>query len=166
MKRRYVLLLASIVFVLDQLTKRSIVNHFYPGQSIPIVPSLLSLTYVQNTGGAFGILPHGTLLLAAAAVLAVICVGVYTIRYQGTMPRVLAVGIGLPLGGAVGNLIDRMVRGFVVDFIDAHIQIHQWPVFNVADSAICIGVGCLVVLNWQGSARNSVPHNKTQEEHA
>ena len=160
------LLLAGIVFAIDQLTKRSIVDHFFPGQSVSIIPNLLSLTYVQNTGGAFGILPHGTLLLAAAAVLAVIGVAVYTFRYQGTMPRVLAIGIGLPLGGAIGNLIDRIVRGFVVDFIDAHIQVHQWPVFNVADSAICIGVGCLVVLNWQGSARNSVPRNKTREEHA
>lgn len=141
--------LAGLVLVADQGTKHLVAGAFQPGDSRVVLPGLFSLTFVRNTGGAFGILPAGTLGLAAAALLAAGAIIVYTSRLPRPLPRVLAVALALPLGGALGNFLDRVRLRYVVDFFDLHVGRHQWPVFNIADSAICIGVALLASYFWR-----------------
>lgn len=138
-----------MIFALDQITKRGIARVFQPGDSHDLLPGFFSLTYVRNTGGAFGILPAGTLALAGAALLAAGAIVVYVSRHKTPLPLVLAIALALPLGGALGNFADRVRLRYVVDFFDVHIGIHQWPVFNVADSAICVGVTLLAFYFWR-----------------
>jgi signal peptidase II len=131
---------AVAVVVLDQVTKR-IAEHsltLQPDHSISIVGDLLRLTYVQNRGAAFGILQNQSILFVIVGV-AVIGAILVSYRYFPKMSLLLNVALGLQLGGAIGNLSDRIRLGYVVDFVDVAI----WPVFNVADSAIVIGVAVL-----------------------
>jgi signal peptidase II len=130
--------LALAVLTLDQWTKSLAVKHLAHESPVPLVGRALYLTYVQNTGTAFGLLSGAGAYLVAIAVLAV----VFIVGYWGYLGRRsgppnpwLTCGLALPLGGAIGNLIDRIRLGYVVDFIDFRV----WPVFNVADSAITVG---------------------------
>jgi signal peptidase II len=132
------IILAVSVIALDQLTKYLVRANMEWGQSIPS-EGFIRLTYTTNTGGAFGIFANQTFLLAIAAVLGILVFLVY-FRYIPLENRLLKVGLGLDLGGAIGNLIDRLRFGEVTDFID----IGPWPVFNVADSAIVVGTVFIV----------------------
>lgn len=141
--------LAAVVLVADQVTKHWAmeVHGAWPDGSRPIIPGFFSLTYVNNTGGAFGVfdsIRSGTAALAAASALAALAVIGYSIRARA-MSALLGTALGLALGGAVGNLIDRVRLHYVVDFLDFHVGTHQWPVFNFADSAICVGVALLAI---------------------
>ena len=127
------LALAALVIGIDQLTKYLVGSNMEWGQSIPS-EGFVRLTYTTNTGGAFGIFANQTFLLAVAAVLGILVFLVY-FRYIPLESTLLKAGLGLDLGGAIGNLIDRLRVGEVTDFID----IGPWPVFNVADSAIVVG---------------------------
>ncbi len=131
---------ALLVLLLDQSSKVAIRAALEPGQSIPD-EGLLRLTYVTNTGAAFGILPDQTLILTLVAVVvsAVILVYGNSMAYRGWL---LGVTLGLQLGGAVGNLIDRVLFGHVTDFLDLRNFDGQniWPVFNLSDSSIVVGV--------------------------
>jgi len=141
--------LALLVLITDQLSKRWVSGLFQPGDSRDLVPGFFSLTYVRNTGGAFGILPAGTLALAGAALLAAGAIVAYVSRLKAPLPPLLAIALALPLGGALGNFVDRVRLRYVVDFFDVHVGFHQWPVFNVADSAICVGVALLAFYFWR-----------------
>jgi signal peptidase II len=142
-------LIALAIVLTDQITKAIVVRSMRLGQSIPLVPGYLDLTFVLNPGAAFSFLatlpdnirnPFFILVSIAAAVLII----VYRTRYL--RQNLLASGsLGLILGGAVGNLIDRVRYGVVVDFIDVHVHQYHWPVFNVADSAISVGVTLLLI---------------------
>jgi signal peptidase II len=128
------LVIALAVIGLDQLTKYLIRANMELGESIPNT-GIIRLTYVTNTGGAFGIFANQTFLLALAAIIGIAVFLVY-LRYIPLKSRLLKIGLGLDLGGAIGNLIDRLrLERKVTDFID----IGPWPVFNVADSAIVVG---------------------------
>jgi signal peptidase II len=109
------------------------------GDSIPVLEDFFHITYVKNPGAAFGILQHQTGLFIAIAILVVLAVVYYYPRLPAGC-RWLRIGLGLQLGGALGNLLDRMRFGYVIDFFDFRI----WPVFNIADMAIVIGVGLLL----------------------
>ncbi len=126
----------AILLILDQTSKWAINNWMAPGKSIPLLKGHLSLTYVQNKGAAFGILQGQTYFLLLCAGM-VIAAAVYLNR-RGELTGIMQILTGLIAGGALGNLLDRIARGYVIDFID----LGWWPVFNVADSAIC----CAVVL--------------------
>ncbi len=132
-------LISGLTAVADQLSKQVVTWAFAPGQSLPVLPPVLSFTYVQNTGAAFGLLKDQQALFIGIALLVICWIGW---ELLGRSPRSGAAlwGASLVLGGAVGNLIDRVRIGYVVDFIDFHV----WPVFNLGDSAITIGVGLLV----------------------
>lgn len=139
---------AAIVLVVDQLSKALVLTFLAPGAphaEVVIVPGLLRLYYVENTGAAFGLFQGKNPLLAFLAFGVVVALVVWfreLVRFW-----LGALALGLQLGGAVGNLIDRFRHGFVVDFIDFSF----WPTFNVADSAITIGVLMLLyVLLRQG----------------
>lgn len=155
MSRRVFYSLALLVLVADQLTKQWVLR-VYPSwpdgdgvYSRDLIPGFFSLTFVNNTGGAFGILPSGTQFLALAALIAASAIVAFTLRASLPLPRLLAVALALPLGGSLGNLLDRVRLHYVVDFLDVHVGPHQWPVFNVADSAICIGVALLALYFWR-----------------
>jgi len=131
-------LIALTVIGADQLSKYLVRANMELGQSIPS-EGLVRLTYTTNTGGAFGLFANQTFLLALAAVVAITVLVLY-LRYLPRGSTLLNVGLGLDLGGAIGNLIDRVRLGEVTDFID----IGAWPVFNLADSAIVVGTFLIV----------------------
>jgi len=138
----YVIVVLAIV--LDQLTKAWVVTSFRPGGSMPLIPGFFSLTYVQNTGIAFGMM-KGQGLLVGLFVLALFCGAIYYARglnWAGREPNLVG---GALCGGALGNILDRTRLGYVVDFFDVHVGLHHWPVFNVADSLICVSVGWIVI---------------------
>jgi len=154
-------LIALAIVLTDQATKAIVVRTMRLGQSIPIVPGYFDFTFVLNPGAAFSLLatlperirsPFFILISVAAAVLIV----VYRARHLRGH-RLATVSLGLILGGAVGNLIDRIRYGVVVDFLDAHVHQYHWPVFNVADSAISVGVTLLLIemlLEWRRERRS------------
>ncbi len=126
-------LIAFSVVAVDQFSKYLVRTHMEWGESVPD-EGPLRITYTTNTGGAFGLFANQTFLLALAAVIAIAVLVLY-LRYLPPGSRLLKIGLGLELGGAIGNLIDRVRLGEVTDFID----VGAWPVFNVADSAIVVG---------------------------
>jgi signal peptidase II len=125
--------IAALVIGLDQLTKWLVRTNMALGESIPS-EGFVRLTYTTNTGGAFGIFSSQTFLLAIVAIISVLVFLIY-LRYIPLESTLLKVGLGIDLGGAVGNLIDRLRFRNVTDFID----IGPWPVFNVADMSIVVG---------------------------
>jgi signal peptidase II len=137
-------MLAGAVLILDQATKALILAHLPLGGSIPVIPGFFDLTHVHNPGGAFGFLSgmsaeFRSLLFVAVSLLAA---GLVLYFYWQTplRQRVPAVGLCLLFGGAVGNLVDRIRFGVVVDFLDFYVGELHWPAFNIADSAITVGV--------------------------
>lgn len=150
MSRWGLYVLALLVLLADQGSKAWVVaaHPAWPADGLELIRGFFALDYSVNTGGAFGILPQGTLLLALAAGIAAAAILLYSLRARQPLPRLLAVALALPLGGAIGNLLDRVRLGHVVDFLAVYAGPHrqwQFPVFNVADSAICIGVGLLAL---------------------
>ena len=133
-------LISGFTLAIDQLTKTLLRAAFAPGESHPLLPPLLSLTYVQNTGAAFGLFKGQQALFILMSVLVIGCIIREFIARPKMSPQVLW-GCALILGGAAGNVIDRLRFGYVVDFVGVGI----WPLFNVADSAITIGVGLLLL---------------------
>ena len=132
----------------------------WPEDDLVLIPGFFSLSFNVNTGGAFGIFQQGTLLLALAAAIAAAAIIAYTIRAKMPLPKLLAVALALPLGGAVGNLVDRVHLHHVVDFLAFYVgPARRWPfpIFNLADSAICIGVGLLALYYSRQPAPASTP---------
>lgn len=138
-----------LVVALDQLTKWLVRVRVPLHDSVQVIPNLLDITHVRNTGAAFGFLngvdfPGKTLLLGVVAIVALIGVALYsgTLSNQQLLPRL---GMALIIGGAAGNLIDRIVIGSVVDFVDAYWGTFHFWAFNVADSAITVGVAVMIL---------------------
>lgn len=132
-------LLGLAVFVADQLLKRLVEEAMVLNESRPVIQDILHLTYIENSGGAFGVLAGNQLLLMAGSVVAL---GVVAWMLLVQPPsRTMAAGGGLVLGGAAGNLLDRLSSGGVTDYLDFRV----WPIFNLADVAIVVGVGFLVL---------------------
>ena len=141
---------AGLVLVLDQATKLHVHNTFALYESRPLVENFFALTYIRNSGSAFGLLARYDpavlrIFFPAVTVLAVVALLWYLSRLPASQPLTLW-GVCLVIGGAVGNGIDRFRIGQVIDFLDVHwYDVYHWPAFNVADSAICVGVGLLVL---------------------
>lgn len=144
-----VLLLAATIVVLDQVTKTAALAHLIPGHPHVIAEGWLSLTLVMNPGLAFGLLgtlePAWRWLVAALSIVALLVLARVALRVLPTGGRVGVLAVGLIFGGAVGNLIDRARFGAVVDFVDVYWRAWHWPAFNVADSAISVGVVLLAL---------------------
>lgn len=148
-ENRYSLLIAIVVFVLvlDQLSKLYIASTFTLYESITVIDNFFHITYVRNPGAAFGIFAGSAaafripffLTLSSVAVVGMI------FFYKTVTENLIRAAISLIMGGAVGNMIDRARLGEVIDFIDVHWYNNHWPAFNVADSAITIGVGLLIL---------------------
>jgi signal peptidase II len=135
-------IVAALVFVVDRWTKSLVTAHLYPGQSMLVVPHLLWFTYVQNTHGAFGLFGSQPVLLIGLALL-VLALFAYAFRDAVRSSPLVRVAFGAIVGGAAGNIVDRLQHHFVVDFIDFK---NIWPnVFNAADSCITVGVIVLIL---------------------
>jgi signal peptidase II len=130
--------IAVVVFALDRLTKNLVMANVPLGTEVAVVGHLVGITNVLNSGAAFGLAPAGAGFFLIAAAVVAIGLAVYVVRKPGDL-RVDAV-LGLIMGGTLGNGFDRIVHGTVTDFVN----VHFWPVFNVADSAISIGVVALL----------------------
>lgn len=136
------LALSLLAVVLDQVSKWAIDSSMQLYQSIPLVP-YFNLTYLRNTGAAFSFLSEAggwqRWFFAGLAIVISAVIGVWLARLK-EHETVLAVALSLVLGGAIGNLIDRLAYGYVIDFLDVYYQTWHWPAFNIADSAITLGV--------------------------
>ena len=133
------LLIVLPIVILDQLSKYHIQKSMQEGMSIPVAENIFHITYILNTGAAFGMLENQRWFFVFTALFLLVAVAV-SYRKILQQPFLLQLGIGLLVGGAVGNLIDRIRLGKVVDFFDFRI----WPIFNVADIAICLGAGLIL----------------------
>ena len=139
------------MIAIDSWTKWLVATHIDVRETVSLIPNVFQLVHVRNTGAAFGIGANAEshivpLLLNIGAIGVFFVVVAYAFRTAVT-DRLLQIGLHLILGGAIGNLIDRFRLGYVVDFVDVYVttggQPHHWPAFNVADSAICIGIALL-----------------------
>ncbi len=142
-----------VVIGLDQFTKILTVNNFALYESLEIIPGFFNLTYLTNKGAAFGFLAgvdaswrHYFFLVLASLALVLLLVAWFRLRKEH---RFYGPALALIAGGAIGNVIDRVRLGAVVDFLDFYVAGHHWPAFNVADSAIFIGVAFFLLANFQ-----------------
>lgn len=150
-------LVALAIVVLDQATKLWVVASLRLHESVPVIPGFFDLTYVRNTGAAFSLFAGRSAafrvpFFVAVSVAAAVAIAVYVRRTPAEERSVLA-GCAFVLGGALGNLIDRLLSGDVVDFLDLHWRGWHWPAFNVADSFITVGVALLVLRGLGGESR-------------
>ncbi len=150
--KKYILLIiiASLVIVFDQWTKALIIESFRLGETLPVWRGFFNLTYVQNSGAAFGILANApaAFRIPFFLIVPVIALGIIIFVFRKISDKRidLVFALSMVLGGAVGNLIDRVMLGKVVDFIDFHWKYrYHFPAFNIADAAICVGVGILIL---------------------
>jgi signal peptidase II len=136
---------AALTLVADRVTKTIVVNNLalYETWEPPIVGGLVRITYTTNTGAAFGLFPDQGILFVVIAIVVIAAIIVYY-RQLPAGYGLARIALGLQLAGALGNLIDRLRQGYVVDFVDLNFwPLKDWPVFNLADSAIVVGVGLL-----------------------
>jgi signal peptidase II len=159
--RRLEIFLPVAIVLVDQVTKAMIRATLPLHQSVTIIPGLVDFTHVRNTGAAFGILnavdfPFKTAVIAFIATAALVGVGMYaaSLAHHQLVARV---GLALITGGAAGNLLDRLIVGSVVDFVDVYWGTHHFWAFNVADSAISVGVA-IMILDMLGVDRRGTPN--------
>ena len=138
------LLVALGIILLDQASKEWVRHAFALHESVPVVPGFFHLTYIRNTGAAWGMFSGQNLVLA---LLAVVMLAALLFFRRKILPpgRLHRVALGLLCGGIVGNLFDRLRLDYVTDFLDFHFRGSHFPAFNVADSAICVGVGIYIL---------------------
>jgi len=149
MKRKYwvLLIVFSVILFLDQWTKYVVQQELALYQRVEVIRGFFNLTHVRNPGGAFGIFggEKGGLGSWLFVVVSLVAIGSILFLFAKTMEdeRTLSFSFSLVLSGAIGNLVDRFRFGEVVDFLDFYLHSYHWPAFNVADSAICIGIGLM-----------------------
>ena len=141
--------IVGVIVAFGQVTKALVDDFMTLHESRTIVEGLVRLTYVQNRGAAFGILseaglPYQSLMFSVVSLLALLAIALYAWRMpvQSRLPQT---ALALVMGGAIGNLLDRARLGYVIDYVDVYWGAHHWPAFNVADSAITVGVALLVL---------------------
>jgi signal peptidase II len=146
--RKYFIGIAIIVLLLDRLTKWAVAGNIELQHNIAVIPGFFRLTHVQNTGAAFGLFADSSAqwkigALVSFSILALIVVSALLWKHSHSFST-MTIGLSLILGGAMGNLWDRIIYGRVVDFLDFYVGSYHWPAFNIADSAIVIGAILLI----------------------
>jgi signal peptidase II len=146
--RKYFFLIAALVVLLDRITKWAVAASLPLHESLTVIPGFFHITHVENTGAAFGLFAESTAswkvgALVTFSLVALVIVSILLWRNSHSVST-MTIGLSLILGGAFGNLWDRMLAGHVTDFLDFHIGQYYWPAFNVADSAIVVGALLLV----------------------
>ena len=152
-----------LTLVLDQATKQITRMTMTIGQSVEVIGNFVRLTFVENRGMAFGIQIGNGAVFTLLSIVASIGIGIY-LYFQRHEGRGVTVSLSLILGGAIGNLIDRILFGRVVDFVDIGIGTTRWPVFNVADSAVVIGMAVLIVTTYLSERSASSSPNEALSE--
>jgi signal peptidase II len=146
------------VLLLDQLSKFLVMARFAMYEVLPVVPGFFNLTFVTNTGAAFGLLAGEQTLVRqlffVGVALGALLFLFYSYRHLRGQGALFAHAIGLIAGGAVGNLVDRLRLGAVVDFLDFYVGARHWPAFNVADTAISVGVGLFLLASLRAPAED------------
>jgi signal peptidase II len=160
--RPYEIVTIAVVVALDQITKEIVRRTLELYDHVPVIPGLLDFTHVQNTGAAFGLLngtefPYKAALMIGIAAIALVAIAAYATQL-GFHERLARFGLALILGGAFGNLIDRAVAGYVVDFVDVYWGTAHFWAFNVADAAITVGA-VFVLLDMIGLGRQHASHS-------
>ncbi|OGP87434.1 MAG: signal peptidase II [Deltaproteobacteria bacterium RBG_16_48_10] len=170
MKRKYWLLLITclVVLSLDQYTKYRVQKDLPLHHRVEVIRGFFNLTHVRNTGGAFGIFGGrrggwGTVFFVGVSLIAVGSI-FFILRRVGEHEKKLALSLSLVLGGAIGNLIDRFRYGEVIDFLEFYLSSFYWPAFNIADSAISIGIGLMAfeLLIHDRQKKRQIPSTKSQ----
>jgi signal peptidase II len=163
-KLRYLLVSVGVI-VLDQWTKWLVELHLPHHMAETVIPGFLNLTHVRNTGVAFGLFASdgggGGWLLTVLGLGALAAVTLY-FWFAPSRDRWLLVALALVVGGAVGNLIDRVTSGAVTDFVDVYVGVHHWPSFNVADSAISIGIVLMAIDSFRPHHREAPVAEKAE----
>ena len=162
MRRLVPFLIAAVVVALDRITKQMIKTHLGAYDSTAVIPVLLNIVHVENPGIAFGMLANASgvwrdVLLIGFSAVVLIAISVMLLRPASLRDSVLRTALAFILGGAFGNLYDRIVNGTVTDFVEVHAGQHYFPAFNVADSAVTIGA-CLLLLDMWRAKERSVSH--------
>jgi len=134
------ILIASLVIIIDRFAKFLVFNNLLEGQSIEVVPKIFHITLVLNTGAAFGLFKERNQFFIVSSFIVVALIFIYVL-FDKEKDIFKLSALGLILGGAIGNLIDRLLFGYIIDFLDFRV----WPVFNIADSAITVGSLLLVL---------------------
>jgi signal peptidase II len=145
---QWVAFIAVAIAALDQLSKWLVARFIGPEETRVVIAGLFSLVNWRNTGAAWGIFQHYNLLLTAISLLTVLVLWLFRHSFSLNRPGP-RLALGLIAGGIIGNLIDRVRVGSVIDFLYFSIGPYHWPAFNVADSSICIGVGLYIILSWR-----------------
>ena len=154
-------MLACLVLLGDQLSKWLVVTNFRLYESLPLIPGFFDLTFVTNTGAAFGLLAGeqniGRQIFFVSMTITALVVLVFAFRQYRYTGKLYVLAIGLVGGGALGNLVDRFRFGHVIDFLDFHVNGHHWPAFNVADSAISVGVALFLLAGYLANDKDALP---------
>jgi len=148
----FVAAVAAAVFALDRVTKSWVEQNIAVGTARPIAGDYVRIVHAQNTGAAFGLLPERTTLLSVLSVLAVLAI-VYYYRRIASGSWLVSATLGMQLGGAFGNLLDRIAQGYVIDFVDVGIGDVRFWAFNVADSSIVVGIILVTFALWYEERR-------------
>lgn len=140
---------AIVTLVIDQITKLVVYNVMEPWTGNPVIPGFFNLVHVLNKGAAWGFLDDENIdwqrpLFIAISVIALFIIG-YMLKTTEDDDKWMVAGLGMIAGGAVGNAIDRAWLGYVIDFLDFFVGTYHWPAFNIADSALTVGAGCILI---------------------
>lgn len=157
-------IIALVVIALDQWTKWLVVKRLELGESIPVIENFFYITSHRNRGAAWGILQGQMWLFYFITVVVIIGI-VYYMQKAAKGQRLLGTALGLMLGGAIGNFYDRVVHKEVVDFIHTYIFGYNFPIFNIADSALVIGVGLLMIQMWREERQLKEKANGEKDSH-
>lgn len=142
-----VFILSIIVIIADQISKYFVIDKLKGAASHVIIPGFLKFTYVENYGAAFGILKNKKIFFIIATLIIIIFISMFLVKYYYKISIFMKIGLGLLLGGAIGNFIDRLRFGYVVDFINVRLfNSYDFPVFNIADISIVIGTIIILFL--------------------
>ena len=144
--------IAILIALLDQFTKLLVLRWIDPNSPVSVVDGFFRLVNWGNSGAAWGLFQNSNLILAVISVVTLVVIGLFRRSFQIHLAGNI-IALGLIAGGIAGNVVDRFRHGQVVDFLDFAFRGHHWPAFNVADSAICIGVGLYLVVTWRDEHR-------------
>jgi len=147
---------AVVVFAIDRVTKAWVTENIPLGTARPVIGDYVRIVHAQNTGAAFGLLPERTTLLSVLSVVAVLAI-VYYYRQIASNSALVSATLGMQLGGAFGNLLDRITQGYVVDFVDVGVGDIRFWAFNVADSSIVVGIILVTLALWYEERRAATP---------
>ena len=151
--KKKIIIISILCIILDQLSKTLIISNYEVGNGFNIIPSFFSITYIKNTGAAWGIFSNGTLLLAVLSMVFLF----FAIKYiyeLNNISKLSCISYGMLIGGIIGNLIDRLFRNYVIDFLSFNIFGYNFPIFNIADIFIVVSI-ILIVLEYLWKERRN-----------